>query len=127
MKRSSISWFAVIGAAAAAVHYFVAVGIEFTQLMSPAKANILGFLLAFPVSYLGHRKLSFAGHTATHQQAFPKFFAVALTGFLVNQLMVLNTLSFTALPFWLVLAVVMVLVAISTYLLSRYLAFKGKV
>ncbi len=127
MKQSSISWFAVIGAAAAAVHYVVAVGIEFAQLTSPAKANILGFLLAFPVSYWGHRKLSFAAHTATHQQAFPKFFTVALTGFLIKQFMVINALHFTAIPFWLVLAVVMIVVAISTYLLSYYWAFKGKV
>lgn len=127
MKQSSISWFAVIGAAAAAVHYVVAVGIEFAQLTSPAKANILGFLLAFPVSYWGHRKLSFAAHKATHQQAFPKFFTVALTGFLINQFMVINALHFTAIPFWLVLAVVMIVVAISTYLLSYYWAFKGKV
>jgi putative flippase GtrA len=127
MKQSSISWFAVIGAAAAAVHYVVAVGIEFAQLTSPAKANILGFLLAFPVSYWGHRKLSFAAHTATHQQAFPKFFTVALTGFLINQFMVINALHFTAIPFWLVLAVVMIVVAISTYLLSYYWAFKGEV
>ena len=127
MKQSSISWFAVIGAAAAAVHYVVAVGIEFAQLTSPAKANILGFLLAFPVSYWGHRILSFAAHTATHQQAFPKFFTVALTGFLINQFMVINALHFTAMPFWLVLAVVMIVVAISTYLLSYYWAFKGKV
>lgn len=127
MKQSSISWFAVIGVVAAAVHYVVAVSVEFTQLTSPAKANVIGFFLAFPVSYWGHRKLSFAGYTATHKQAFPKFFAVALTGFLANQFMVVNILSFTALPFWLVLAVVMVLVAISTYLLSRYWAFKGNV
>jgi putative flippase GtrA len=127
MKQSSISWFAVIGATAAAVHYVVAVGVEFAQILSPAQANILGFLLAFPVSYLGHRKLSFAGHTATHQQAFPKFFAVALGGFLINQFMVVNALSFTAMPFWLILAIVMILVAISTYLLSHYWAFKGEV
>lgn len=127
MKQSSISWFTVIGAVAAAVHYFVAVGVEFTQLTSPSKANVLGYLLAFPVSYWGHRKLSFAGHTASHQQAFPKFFTVALTGFLINQFMVINALHFTAMPFWLILAVVMIVVAICTYLLSYYWAFKGKV
>jgi putative flippase GtrA len=127
MKQSSISWFALIGVVAATVHYFVAISLEFTQLTSPAKANVLGFLLAFPVSYWGHRKLSFAGHTATHQQAFPKFLMVALSGFLINQFMVINALHFTAMPFWLALAVVMIVVAISTYLLSYYWAFKGKV
>jgi hypothetical protein len=41
--------------------------------------------------------------------------------------MVVNALSFTAMPFWLILAIVMILVAISTYLLSHYWAFKGEV
>jgi putative flippase GtrA len=126
MKQHSISWFAVIGAFAALVHYIVAVAVEFTHIGSPAIANITGFLLAFPVSYFGHTKYSFSGHTATHQQALPKFFGVAVTGFLINQVMLLNTLYFTSLPFWFVLGVVMVLVAISTYILSRFWAFKGK-
>jgi putative flippase GtrA len=127
MKKNSISWFAIIGLLASCVHYVVAVVFELMHFTSPAMANVTGFLLAFPVSYLGHTKFSFAGHTATHQQALPKFFGVALTGFLINQAMLLNTLHFTSLPFWFVLGVVMVVVAISTYLLSRFWAFKGKV
>lgn len=123
--RHSISWFAVIGALAAGVHYVVAVGLEWTQVLSALYANTAGFLFAFPVSYFGHRKLSFSGQDATHAQAFPRFFAVAVCGFVANQLLVMNAIYFTSVPFWLVLGVVMVVVAVSTYLLSRYWAFKG--
>jgi putative flippase GtrA len=126
MIKRSVSWFAIIGALAALIHYVVAVVLELTHLASPAMANVIGFTMAFPVSYLGHTKLSFAGHTATHGQALPKFFGVALTGFLINQGMLLNVLRITTLPFWFVLGVVMVLVAISTYILSRFWAFKGQ-
>ncbi|MDP1767048.1 MAG: GtrA family protein [Methylotenera sp.] len=121
----SLSWFTVIGITAAAVHYIIAVGLEWSHLLPPAQANIIGFLIAFPVSYFGHRKLSFSSQSATHKQAFPRFLAVAVAGFIANQSLVIGALQFTQLPFWLVLGFVMVVIAISTYLLSRYWAFKG--
>jgi putative flippase GtrA len=77
------------------------------------------------VSYFGHRKFSFAGQDASHTQAFPRFLSIAALGFLANQTLVLNGIEYTNLPFWLVLGVVMVLVAASTYLLSKFWAFKG--
>lgn len=121
----SISWFTVIGIIAAAVHYVIAVGLEWSHLLPPTQANIISFLTAFPVSYFGHRKLSFSSQSATHRQAFPRFLAVAVAGFIANQSLVIGALRFTQLPFWLVLGFVMVIIAISTYLLSRYWAFKG--
>ncbi len=123
--KHAISWFAVIGAIAAGVHYFIAVGLEFTQLLTAVYANVAGFLFAFPVSYFGHRKFSFSGQRSSHWYAFPRFFFVALLGFIANQFLVINALRYTNIPFWLTLGIVMVLVAISTYLLSRYWAFKG--
>ncbi len=124
--RYSISWFAIIGALAAGVHYIVAVSLELTSILTPIHANTVGFLFAFPVSYFGHRQFTFSAQNASHLHAFPRFFLVALTGFLANQLLVLNAIYFTRVPFWLVLGIVMVLVAVSTYFLSRYWAFKGK-
>src|SRR3989338_9342974 len=115
----SISWVTVIGIIAAAVHYVIAVGLEWGHLLAPTQANIIGFLTAFPVSYFGHRKLSFSSQSSTHKQAFPRFLAVAVTGFIANQSLVIGALRFTQLPFWLVLGFVMVVIAISTYLLSR--------
>lgn len=121
----SVSWFTVIGALAALVHYVVAVSLESMTTLTPAWANLAGFLLAFPVSYVGHTRFSFASHRTRHQQALPRFFAVAMAGFFGNQLLVLSALHFTPLPFWLALGIVMVIIAVSTYLLSRYWAFKA--
>jgi putative flippase GtrA len=122
-QQRSISWFTLVGIAAAGVHYLVAIVAEY--FYPAACANVLGFLCAFPVSYIGHRKLSFAQQKSAHRQAFPRFFAIACTGFAINQSLVLSGLHFTHLPFWLVLGLVMVIVAVSTYLLSRYWAFKA--
>jgi putative flippase GtrA len=120
----SISWFTLIGALAAAVHYVVAVSLEAGLGVAPAWANPCGFLLAFPVSYIGHRQFSFAAQKASHQQAFPRFLLVACGGFLSNQFLLLSALRLFALPFWLTLAIVMVVVAVTTYMLSRFWAFK---
>jgi putative flippase GtrA len=120
----SISWFTLIGALAAAVHYVVAVGLEAGLGVAPAWANPCGFMLAFPVSYIGHRQFSFSAQNASHQQAFPRFLLVACGGFLSNQFLLLSALRLFALPFWLTLAIVMVVVAVTTYMLSRYWAFK---
>jgi len=125
LKRSA-SWFTLIGAAAALVHYIVAVGLESSDLMLPSHANIVGFLCAFPVSYFGHRAFSFSTQKSSHSQAFPRFLTIACGGFLANQLLVVSVLRMNILPFWLILAIVMVVVAISTYLLSRYWAFRAQ-
>lgn len=122
LKRS-VSWFLLVGALAALVHYLVAVVLEGVYDIQPAWSNLLGFCFAFPVSYVGHRTFSFPDQTKSHRHAFPRFLLVAILGFFANQSLLLLGLNFTALPFWLVLAVVMLLVAVSTYLLSKYWAF----
>lgn len=121
--KHSVSWFLVVGALAALVHYIVAVTLEGWFDVKPAWSNILGFCSAFPVSYVGHRTFTFADKTKPHHQAFPRFLLVAVLGFLANQTLVLLALHFTMMPFWLVLALVMLLVAVSTYVLSKYWAF----
>lgn len=119
----SLSGFISVGALAAAVHYVAAL-LAHALGISPANANWLGFACAFPVSYLGHRGWSFRGTQASHQRALPRFFMVALLGFLGNQVLLWAGMYYTSLPFWLVLGVVMVMVAASTFVLSRWWAFK---
>jgi len=123
--RQHASWFTIIGILAAITHYVVAVGLESLFTLKPSLANIIGFMLAFPVSYFGHLKFTFASTKASHQQALPKFLLIALLGFVGNQSLLLLLLANTAWPFWLVLGLVMVLVAVSTYCLSRFWAFKS--
>ncbi len=123
--KRSISWFAIIGAVAALTHYIIAVSLECSGTLIASSANIAGFIVAFPVSYFGHRKFSFADQDSNHWQSLPRFMSVALLGFLANQTLVLSAIQYTKLPFWFSLGVVMVFVAMSTYLLSKFWAFKG--
>lgn len=121
--RSSVIGFISVGALAAVTHYLVAL-IAHDNGWQPAHANWLGFACAFPVSYWGHRLWSFRGSQASHQVAFFRFLAVALLGFFGNQGLLWLALTYTPLPFWLVLGLVMVIVAVSTWLLSRFWAFR---
>lgn len=121
--RASVLGFVSVGALAAAVHYVVAL-LTHAWGLPPAQANWLGFLCAFPVSYLGHRHWSFRGSQASHLSAFFKFLTVALLGFFGNQALLWLGLHYTPLPFWCVLGVVMVMVAACTWLLSRFWAFQ---
>ena len=121
----SFSWFTLIGVIAGLVHYSIAVCLEALLSIDPVWANTCGFLMAFPVSYMGHRKFSFAWQETTHKQAFPRFFLVACLGFLENQFLLLLGLKLFSWPFWIVLLIVMGFVAVSTYLISRFWAFKS--
>ncbi len=115
----SIGWFLAIGGAAGLVHYVVTLGLNAFASLRPGPANLVGFLCAFPVSYFGHRALSFAATEVPHQRALPRLFAVSALAFAGNQLLLLTLLRMTSLPLSVALAIVLLVVAVSTFLLSR--------
>lgn len=121
--RASVLLFLIVGGCAAGVHYLVTLAADAATAMDPAWSNLIGFVCAFPVSYLGHRRFSFAGTQARHRQALPRLLAVSCTAFVGNQLMLAALLRYTPLPLWIALAIVLVCVALSTWVLGRYWAF----
>jgi len=119
--------FVMVGAMAALVHYCVAmIAYYWVGGFNASNSNWLGFIGAFPVSYIGHRVWTFNTTAQRHRWALIKFFAVALMSFQANQLLVWIGLLFTPLPFWLVLGLVMLIVAVMTYLLSKWWVFQTK-
>ncbi|MGP5119882.1 MULTISPECIES: GtrA family protein [Psychrobacter] len=52
-------WFLIVGALAAGVHFVVLVVIVSTTTTTPVWANVMAFLVAFVVSFLGHYHLTF--------------------------------------------------------------------
>ena len=116
--------FVLVGASAAAVHYVVALILHALLGVSPGWANFLAFCTAFPVSYVGHRVLSFPQTRAPHMQALPRFAAIALSSFFGNQVLMLTLVNKLLWPFWFALGFALVAVAVSTFLLSKYWAFR---
>jgi len=117
--------FGVVGVAAMLVH-LAAVSLWLVPAgQPPLIANIAAFFIAFTVSYLGHRHLTFrAGHVA-HSRALPRFFAVAILGFIVNEVLYFLLLRFTPLDYRIALFIVLGTVAAMTFVFGKLWAFSG--
>jgi putative flippase GtrA len=117
-------YFLCVGASAALVHEGVVIGLVEGFDWSPLLANVAGFLLAFNVSFIGHQCLTF-DHRAALKSSLPKFFLTAVGAFLLNQMMFYVLLKWTALAYSVALFIVLALVAIITFGVSKYWAFKS--
>lgn len=124
MKRE-LFWFGVVGLSALAVHFCLVSLLLVPLGMAALHANIVGFLLAFQVSYWGHRSLTFQVRHLPHLQAMPRFFAVACLSFAVNETLYFLLLRYTLLDYRLALLIVLFAVALLTFVLGKLWAFSG--
>lgn len=113
----------VVGATAALVHWGVVVALVSSDLLPPLIANIIGWLVAFVVSFSGHYQLTFRHQGTPLRRSVRRFFLLSGAGFLVNESSYAFLLDQTALPYELLLAVVLVGVAFLTFVASRLWAF----
>jgi putative flippase GtrA len=126
-ERLRLMRFGLIGAAAGAIHYWAVIALVELAGMAPLHANVGGFAIAFWCSYFGHRHWTFADRRGGNAVAiFFRFLTTALLGFLLNQWLYYLLLTYLQLPYFVSLAIVMVIVAASTYLLSRLWAFRAE-
>jgi putative flippase GtrA len=119
-------WFVAVGCAAAAVHFAVVlllVGGGFVR--APLVANILAWCVAFGVSYLGHRALTFRRQQAPLARSALRFAVVSLGGLALNEAAYAVLLHFTPLRYDVALVLVLLGVAVITYWLGRHWAFAG--
>lgn len=117
-------WFGVVGISALLVHFASVAWVLVPLGLAPLLANLLGFLLAFQVSYWGHRVQTFRATGVPHRQALPRFFAVACLSFAVNEGLYALLLQHTALGYRPALLLVLVLVAGMTFVLGKLWAFR---
>ncbi len=121
MSRSGL-WFLLVGGSAALTH--MAVFALAQDLMWPEAANALGFVVAFGVSFFGHRRLSFQDAGTTVAQSLGRFAVTALAGFAANELVFIALLRGLHWPSLLALFAALVAAAGQTFVLSRYWAFR---
>lgn len=115
-------WFVVTGSAAAATHagvFWLA-----QQALVAELANALGFIVAFFVSFAGHRLLSFRDAATGVGQSLARFAATALAGFATNEAVFSTLLRWANWPSWLALFAAMLVAAGQTFLLGRFWAFR---
>lgn len=121
--RSAI-WFVLVGSSAAVVHFFVYAASLKTFELPNEWANACGFGIAFVVSFLGHRYLSFKDTSTSIHQSFLKFFITAVAGFCTNELIFIGLFRYFDLNDWLALLAGICAAAAQTFVLSRFWAFK---
>lgn len=117
--------FVLVGGAAAATHVSVVGLLVSLADMRPLVANVLAFLVAFVVSYNGHALLTFAQTGARGRAAVGRYFVVASLSFIVNELMYAAALRWLGWNYLVCLVLVLLLVAMGTFVLSKSWAFKA--
>ncbi len=116
------SKFAVVGVIATAVHITTAIAVNALAGVPPLPANVIAFVTACGVSYLGNRNWTFAVSTR-HAVAVPRFLAVSLTCFGINQAIVYVIAVLMARPLWVAMIPVAVVVPALSFWLNRVWVF----
>lgn len=117
-------WFSLVGTVAALTHLGVFVWLSHSSTLWPEVSNALGFAVAFVLSFVGHRCLSFADATTGMLQSLWRFGATALAGFVCNELVFMALHRAWGWPGIAALLVALVVAAAQTFLLGRFWAFK---
>lgn len=111
-----------IGATSACVHLLVVLNLVTYLNIQPLIANIFAFLIAFNVSFLGHKYLTFSKLQDEKQLSLPHFFLVASSAGILNECLYYLLLKYTHLNYMIALVLVLGLVSIYSYVLSRFWA-----
>jgi putative flippase GtrA len=119
-----VAIYVLVGSAAAITHLAVVAALVEGLRLTPLLANAIGFCFAFSVSYIGHSRWTFPTAAQHLSPARTRYFVVACTGFLLNQLAYAETLHLVGVRYYLpALAAVLLAVAVATFLLSKLWAF----
>lgn len=124
-QAGRIHRFVLVGCGAAAVHWGVVVLLVERASWQPLVANVLGWLAAVGVSFMGHHLGTFRGHGAPLLRALPRFLGLSAFGFAVNELVYALLLRWGGHRYDVVLAMVLVAVAFITYQVGRLWVFSG--
>jgi putative flippase GtrA len=115
--------FGIVGIAASLTH-FISVYLIVSGLgIRPIIANIFAFMIAFGVSYTGHSLWTFRHKKHEHNKTIARFLGVALFSFALNEGGYYLLLEFSQLDYLISLLIVLIIVPIVTFILSKYWAF----
>jgi putative flippase GtrA len=118
-------WFLLTGAASALTHMGVFALVQHQHPdVSPEAANALGFVIAFVLSFGGHRWLSFKGTSTPIEQSLLRFGVTALAGFACNEVIFMALTRHYGWFTLLALFVALVVASALTFVLSRFWAFQ---
>lgn len=118
--------FGIVGIAATLVHVAAMVFYVEALGITPVFANLLAFLTALPVSYLGNFHWTFSVR-GEHSRRLPRFVFTQSIGFGSSQSIVFVFVELLTIDYKAALAVVVATVPALTYLASRLWVFRGPI
>ena len=123
-RLPQVSLFVLVGGGAAAIHFMSV--ILFVELFAtPALiANIFAFLIAFCFSFSGQRYLTFSDSNQTFFYSLKRYFLVSVCSFLFNEFFFYLAIYLFHIPYYVALPIIVLLVAIGTFVVSKRWAFK---
>jgi putative flippase GtrA len=116
---SRLICFGGIGSLAAIIHLFAVFNLVNYLHVQALGANIIAFLLAFNVSYLGHKYLTFSQLNDEKTLSLPHFFLVATSAGIMNEFLYFILLRFTSLNYLFALFIVLACVSVYNFSLSK--------
>ncbi len=116
--------FIAVGSIAAAVHMGVVLALVEWRQWTPPIANLAGWTVAFGVSFAGHFWGTFRASKLPWITAARRFWVISAAGFAINQLAYAAALRWTGLRYDGLLLLVLLAVAVMSYLMSRSWAFQ---
>jgi putative flippase GtrA len=118
--------FVTVGGGATLVHVLAALTLNSLAHMAPLRANFLAFLVASCVSYLGNWFWTFDA-SSRHAFSLPRFAALSLSCFALNQAMVFGGVEQLGQPLWLAMVPVVAIVPAFGFWLSKTQVFLPKI
>ena len=123
MIRQVLS-FGTVGIAATVTHVFLAYALIASGVMAPLVANLMGFLAAFGISFLGNAKLTFR-YDAGMRGPFLRFLVISLVSLALTSVVATYVQS-AGWPWWTYVVIVLASVPPATFLLSKFWVFASR-
>ncbi|MGC1182969.1 GtrA family protein [Legionella sp.] len=120
--KHRLIYYAGIGCCAALVHLTIVFLLVNYAHFPALVANIFAFFTAFNVSFFGHKYLTFSQLHDKKILSLPHFFLVAISAGAINEALYFLVLRLTHLNYMLALILVLSIVSIYSFFLSRYWA-----
>lgn len=114
--------FISVGGGATIVHVVAALFLNGVLAIAPLWANCFAFVLAWSVSYWGNWRWTFAAASA-HRSAMPRFLALSVCLFGINQAIVYVGTVVLGWPFWASMVLVLLIIPPLGFLAGRLWAF----
>jgi putative flippase GtrA len=118
-----INVFVVVGLAATACQVGVSLAVQGGLGLGPIAASLCGYIASVGVSYLGNSLFTFR-RPALHGPQFARFATISLTGLAINLGTVWVCTHALGWPLWLAMVPVVAVVATSTFVMSKFWAFR---